>query len=227
MRPDVTALTERIYAGLPELYRQADLAQADGPSGFPLLRYLSAITDPLARFEVLLDRLTRTVSETGEVTAPAALTDPMTADLSWLPWLGQLVGVTVDRRQSELEQRDAVRFASAGYRAGTKASVADAARSALTGARYVKVHDHSVSEPGNGGPWDVLLVTRVSDTPDVAAVLDAVVRRGAKPAGVRLRHRTYSATFTETRAVSGGTFAARQLRFPTFRAATDHLPEGA
>lgn len=217
-RPDITAFTERLYASLPAAYRDAD-EQFD----FPLLRFLSSLTDITAEVDVLHDRLSADLA--GEV---SELADPAVANLEWLPWMAQLVGVRLMPNVTGQAARDAVAFASSGYRGGTKAAVADAARSALIGARYVKVHDHSITEPGNGGEWDVLLVTRVSDTPDVQAVLDAVVTKRAKPAGVVLHHRAYSATYAQ---VQGGTtpdtYAGRQATFPTYQDASDYLPPGA
>lgn len=217
-RPVVTAFTERLYASLPAMYQDAD-----EPLDWPLLRFLSCLTDITAEVDTLHTRLS--VDEPGEL---SELADPATADLGWLPWMAQLVGVRLMPDVTGQAARDAVAFASSGYRGGTKAAVADAARSALVGARYVKVHDHSITEPGNGGEWDVLLVTRVSDTPNVQAVLDAVVSKRAKPAGVVLYHRAYSATYAQ---VQGGTtpdtYAGRLAAFPTYQSASDYLPPGA
>lgn len=135
------------------------------------------------------------------------LTDPQTADAEWLPWLAQLVGVPLTADMSEAERRDAVQYASSGWRAGTKSAIADAAKSALIGSRYAKVYDHSVASPGDGGVWDVLIVTRGTETPDVAAVLSAVIRRAAKPAGVVLRHRAYESEWS-----------AQESQFPSWNA---------
>jgi hypothetical protein len=217
-RPAVTALTDRLYAQLPAMYRDAD-----EPLDFPLLRFLSLLGDLAGEVDVLHDRVS--ADEPG---GRSELADPAVADLAWLPWMAQMVGVRLPPNLTGQAARDAVAFASSGYRGGTKAAVADAARSALIGARYVKIHDHSITEPGNGGEWDVLLVTRVSDTPDVQAVLDAVVSKRAKPAGVVLHHRAYSATYAQ---VQGGTtpdtYSGRQATFPTYQDASDYLPPGA
>jgi hypothetical protein len=217
-RPVVAVLTERVYAALPAMYRDAD-----EPLDFPLLRWLSLVGDRAGEIDVLHDRLS--ADELGEV---SELADPAAADEAWLPWLAQMVGVRLPPNVTGQAARDAVAFASSGYRGGTKAAVADAARSALTGARYVKVHDHSITEPGNGGEWDVLLVTRVSDTPDVQAVLDAVVSKRAKPAGVVLHHRAYSATYAQVQGgTSPDTYEGRLAAFPTYQDASDYLPPGA
>lgn len=195
--PVYSASTERVYASLPEHYRTAD-ERLD----YPLKRYLSAIVDRAGEVEVLLDRLDLD-SAAGDTSS--ALVDPDTADDRWLDWLGQLLGVRLPAGLSPMERRDAVRFASAGWRAGTRQAVADAGKSELTGTRYAEVRDHTTdtSARGAAGEWDVLVITRTSETPSAAAVVDAIYRKGAAPAGVKLWHRAYEATWDQIEARFG------------------------
>jgi hypothetical protein len=182
--PVYTATTERLYARLPELYRLADAGQ-----DYKLKRYLSAAVDRLGAIELLADRI-----------AAGALTDVNLADDRWLPFIGQLVGVTLDPKLTPVERRDAVRYAPSGWRAGTKGAVADAAKSELTGTRYAVVRDHSLPGTGGigtGGQWDIVIITRSSETPQAAAVVNAVLAKGAKPVGVSLYHRAYEATWQQ------------------------------
>ena len=179
LTPDPGPTLARLYERLPEHYRAYDET-----AGFPLYRWLAGVLSEQGAVEVLIDRL-------GGASSESDLADPDRADVAWLPWMAQLVGARLAAGMSVAEQRDAVKYASAGWRAGTRQAVADAVRSELTGTRFAQVYDHSVVRPGDGGVWDVLIVTRGSETPDVPAVLAAAVRRGAKPAGVRLYHRTY------------------------------------
>lgn len=178
--PDPGPTLPRLYDRLPEHYRAYDETV-----GHPLYRWLAGILAEQGAVEILTDRLGASADGASD------LTDPMVADAAWLPWLAQLVGTQLQGGMSDAERRDAVRYASAGWRAGTKTAISDAVRSELTGTRFAQVFDHAVSRPGDGGVWDVLVVTRGSETPNVAAVLAAAVRRGAKPAGVVLRHRVY------------------------------------
>ena len=120
------------------------------------------------------------------------LVDGRTADDAWLPWLAQLFGVDIRYIRGEQELRDAIESGSSGFRSGSKQAIEDAVRSELTGTRSVAVFPHSTpSGIGTGGPWDVLIVTRASETPGFAAVVEAVTRKGAKPAGVRLWHHVF------------------------------------
>jgi hypothetical protein len=196
-RPAVSAFTDQLYDRLPAFYRDAD-----EPLDFPLLRWLSLLLDQAGEVAVLHDRIASTgLDDISE------LADPQTADLGWLPWLAQMVGVRLARDVTGQAARDAVQFASSGYRGGTKAAVADAAKSELNGSRYAQVYDHSTdtSVIGAAGEWDVLIVTRQTETADVAAVLDAVVKKRAKPIGVVLYHRAYNATWGQV-----------QTAFPTW-----------
>lgn len=219
--PEVTAFTTRVYEQMPEAHRVPDVGL-----DYPLLRYLSLVLDAVDVVDTLAERFSP-VDATGRRRTPE-LVDPLLADEPWLRWLGQLVGATRLDGLTGISLREAVRFAASGYRVGTKAAIADAARSALTGTRYARVFDHSIVTPGDGGRWDVLVVTRTSETPDVDAVLAAIHEKGAKPAGVVLHHRLHEATYAQ---VQGGTtpdsYAARAAAFPTYTAATDYLPEGA
>jgi len=183
--------TQRLFSRLPQMYRDADPSTGD-----QLLRFISLLGDQANEIEQLLERVAYTPPEDGgRPDDTSDLVDPTAADAAWLPWLAQLVGVRVPTSGDPLATRDVIAAATTGWRAGTRDAIAGAARTALTGTRYVRVYEHSVSSPGDGGQWDVLLVTRITETPDVHAVLQAVVDAHAKPAGVELHHRAYTSTW--------------------------------
>lgn len=209
-----------LLARLPSYRRDAD-----AELGGPLLAYLSLPGRQQDAIRTLRDRLDRRLADPHAV-IPSALADPETADNGWLDWQAQAVGVDLRHLEGETARRDALRYAPTGRRRATKAAIAGAARSALIGTRYVRVFDHSVSQPGDSTVWDMLLVTRSSETPDVPAVLAAVAAKRAKPVGVRLHHRPYSASLNETRAaLTADTLNARKAMFPTLQSASDYLPE--
>lgn len=193
------SFTQRLYDGLPTLYRDVD-------QNGDLLAFLRLLGDQADEIETLLERINYDSPDDGGAPGDTSdLADPATADAAWLPWLTQLVGVRAPASGSEQGLRDAIAYATTGWRAGTRDAIAGAAKSALTGSRYVHVYDHSISVPGDGGAFDILLVTRVSETPDVPAVLQAVVDGHAKPAGVVLHHRAYTSTW-----------ATEQSTYPTW-----------
>lgn len=194
-RPVVHPIVEQWYAELPEHYRVADAAQL-GPD-FPLLRFMSLIGDQLGDAVDLVDRIQYLPPDEGGAPGDTSdLVDPTTADPEWLPWLGRLVGVLLPPALTVAERRDAVAFASSGWRAGTKEAIADAARSALTGTRYVRINDHY-----GGDQWRIEVRTRSTETPSVPAVLAAIEAKDAKPAGVELVPTMYATTWAQLEAL--------------------------
>lgn len=189
--PTYSSYTERLYLRLPEFFRVAD---AD--HGWPLKTYISLVGDVAGEAEELVD----------DWLDNGTLADPVTAEAEWLPWLAQHVGVALSASLTEAEQRDAIQYASAGWQAGTKLAVANAAKTALTGAKYALVVDHCTSVvagvPVAGTVWDVCVVTKPTETPDAPAVLAAIVAKGAKPAGVVLHHSLYEATWDQIEAAN-------------------------
>lgn len=204
LEPVYSAKTERLYAALPAALRADD---AEAGYGFKLLLSLigdrtTNVSELVRRFTYLpgVDLATAELRELLGAGATSDLVDPATADPAWLMWLAQIPGVTLAPGLSEQGRRDAIEGAVNGWAAGTRDSIRDAARTALIGTRYVSVLDHSISTAGDGGRWDVLLITSLSETPDVAAVLAAVSAADAVPVGVLLHHRAYTATWAAVEA---------------------------
>lgn len=214
--PIYTATTERAYLKLPKIYRDEDARM-----GWPLKTWVSGLFDQLYVVDTFIDRFTYTPDEDRRVNLalpPSArwadfvstandgtsdLTDPDTADEAWLNWLGQLVGVKLLEDFTLVQKRQAVKYASSGFSAGTQAAIANAASSVLTGSQYVIVYDHSDDGIGGihtQGVWEMLIVTRASETPPGVDVIQAVIDRQAKPAGVKLYHRAYEASWTSLEA---------------------------
>lgn len=221
--PYMSTLVDRLYHRLPEVYRTMDGAD----DTWPFKRYLGGVLTYLGEIDDTILRIAGSrpvgpatpepwglpadelaVWRDARLTRWSALGDPLQADEAWLPWMAQLVGARLDPAASEAEQRDTIRYATSGWRGGTRSAIEDAARSALTGTRYVRVVPHSKS--GVNGLeaatiWDIAIVTRTSETPDPNAVLGAVIRKGVKPAGAVLWHLPYGATWDQIEA-----------RFPTW-----------
>jgi hypothetical protein len=207
--PYMSALVNRIYQRIPEIYRTLDAQD----STWTFKRYLGAILTqaaagddwivgvdgdrPLGPATIVPWGLTDTAL-TAWLAARrnrlSTLGDPLQADPTWLTWLAQNVGAKLDPTASIAEQRDTILFATSGWRAGTTNAIEDAARSALTGSQYAQC---LLATNGNvaGTPWDITIVTRASETPDPAAVIDAVLRKGVKPAGATLHTRTYESSW--------------------------------
>ncbi|HZA72083.1 MAG TPA: phage tail protein [Propionibacteriaceae bacterium] len=216
--PHMSTLADRLYARLPEVYRTMDARD----STWVFKRYIAGLLAMAGQLDGTVDAIDgeRPIGpatpepwalppdelEVWRATRrnrPSALADPEQAEASWLPWLAQLVGAVLDPAATEAEQRDTIRYATSGWRGGTRSAIADAARSALTGTRYVVIAPHTKPDAGvliDGTAWDITIVTRASETPDPGAVLGAVLRKGVKPAGAVLWHYPYTATWTQVTA---------------------------
>jgi hypothetical protein len=190
-RPDVHDATDALWSSLPELYQAADEAQADGPNGYPLLRFLSLIVDQWGEVLDLVGRIDYYSHDDGGAPGDTSdLADPYAADAAWLPWLAQLVGAQLPAGLTVADQRAAIAGALAGFLKGTKAGIAAAAATVLTGTKYVLVR------PLFGGDrWTVELRTRTTETPGDAAVLAAVLAQKAKPAGLTIVVTHYAASW--------------------------------
>lgn len=213
--PFISPAAQLLWERLPRVYRVMDEAQ-----GWAFKRYIAGVLAPMGDLDILLDRLlgARPVGPAqpepwdldpvdlarwrdARRDVNSALTDPDLANPEWLPYLAQLVGAYLHPAASLAERRDIIRFATSGYRGGTTAALADAARSALTGSRYVLVQRATRGDGTVGTVWDITLRTRTSETPSSQEVLDTVIRKGAKPAGVRLWHATFGTTWDRIEAL--------------------------
>lgn len=193
--PPLEDFTTRLYGRLPEVYRYLDETADGGP--VPLRGYVSLLGDVANEVEVLFDRIDyRTLEEGGTASDASDLVKADRAEDAWLPWLAQLVGAYFEGTGDVAGRRAIVDAASSGWRAGTRDAIAAAAKSVLTGTQSLRVDTHY-----QGNPWYVRLVTRSSESPSSTVVLQAVVRRRAKPAGVRLFHTAYEATWTQILAI--------------------------
>lgn len=190
-RPIVSNFTERWYAALPSYMRAAD-----EPLDFPLLRYLSLVGDHIGDVSEIIERIDYVgIFDGGSPGDTSDLVDPDTADEAWLPWLAQLAGVNLIDSLSAAERRDAIRTAGSGWRAGTKAGIKLAAQTQLSGTKYIEVLDHY-----EGDPWRIGIRTRQDETASTAAVVQAILDMGAKPAGVEIVTAFYAASWADIQA---------------------------
>lgn len=217
--PFMSVLVNRLYHRLPEVYRTMDAVGGD----WPFKRYLAGTMDLAGQIDESivdiagdrpigpatpepwsLSTMDLAQWRAARVTRPSALGDPVQAEVSWLPWMAQMVGAPLDPAATEQERRDTIRYATSGWRGGTRGAIADAAKSVLTGSKYARVIPHFKASPGGGieagTVWDIVIITLTAETPSPDQVLGAVLRKGVKPAGAVLSHSSYQATWDQIEA---------------------------
>lgn len=129
-----------------------ELVEVSRIPGRPLLRYISCLVDQLASVDAF-------VAANSSPTA-SSLTDPATADVTWLPWLGQLVGVTLPQPVDAVQGRYLIANALSGVRKGSKQAIANLVAATLTGTKTV-----TVTNGYGGNPWYIGVNTLASETP--------------------------------------------------------------
>lgn len=156
--PTFDAATEQIYHRLPEHFRQAD------SKFYYLKRYLSGVGMIQNRLDTIIERLRYlTPDEGGLPNDTSDLVDPVTADISWLPWLAQLLGVSLKGKVLDETTRNEIINASNGYLSGTDAAIVAAVQTELVGSKSVNLVRRNTSS-GAGGVWDLLIQTLQSET---------------------------------------------------------------
>jgi hypothetical protein len=173
-----------------------DLGQVNLSRGYHNLRisWSSALNSSSTDTVVSIQTL-RFINQQAASQATSALANPEAANPEWLQWMSQLLVSPQYPNLTPGELRNALQN-KLGRNAGTRQSIKDAAATALTGAKFVNVYDHSkVGLIGSESEWDILVTTRSTETPSVNDVLDAIIRHKVKPAGVLIQVGYFSATW--------------------------------
>lgn len=215
--------TERIYQSLPEFYRVFD-SRSENDYALKkyissIISQLNEINSLTARLEFIPpeERAEWLAAQTSFTTyqRPAGIENPelgyepigftsdlfdgRTANKEWLPWIAQIIGADISFLTTEADQRDAIIENYLGYRAGSNAALEAAVKAVLTGTKFVRIYPHRNGADGSiesfGTNWDILIVTKDLETPSVADIVEEVLRKRAKPAGVVLHHIAYNVTW--------------------------------
>ena len=129
-----------------------------------------------------------------------------------LPWLAQLVGVTIPAGMPTETVRAGIRDV-AGWKRGTVAALRAAAGFHLTGGKTVIFRERDPDSPDP--PYTLEVVTRYAETPDAGAVLGELLRQ--KPAGLVLKYRTVTGwDYQEQSATGPDPYSALDDAYPTY-----------
>lgn len=128
--------------------------------------------------------------------ATSDLVDPRTANSEWLPWLSQFVGKNISQFSS-LESARSAMASGTSFSAGTIGAIQDAVQAVLGGTKTVRIFPMTtdLSKVGEATQWDISIVTRTSESPDISVMEEAVRLRNAKPAGVVFHFHKHQSTW--------------------------------
>ena len=158
MEPIFDDTTESIYYRLPEHFRRVDVAQ-----DYALKKYIAGTGANLNVIEKMIGRFDYNPPEDGgDPNDTSDLVDPRTANVEWLPWLAQMLGVRLRGKVSD-DTRNEIINASSGYKAGTNEAIIAAVQSELTGSRSVRLRKRQTNN-GPGGAFDLQILTLQSET---------------------------------------------------------------
>jgi hypothetical protein len=204
------------------------MSYPDEPTLAPIAERLRERTQPLAPNDEEYGYAHAYLCEVGEVFDPdgdippmAPLLDPDLCPDWALGWLAQMVGVALPAGVSPADARTIIRKVS-GFQRGTRAALAAAAGLYLTGGKtvYFRERDQTAADP----PYSLQIVTLVSETPDPAATLAAILRQ--KPGGIVLDYHTIVGWDYLQMSASYATYAALPPKFATYSDLRDNHPTG-
>lgn len=190
------------------------------PDLTPLAERLRDRTSPLAPDDELYDyahallcgALGKALEQVGEVFDPPGDVPPgaplLDVDLcpDWaLPWLAQIVGVSVPSGATADQARALIRDV-AGWQRGTPAALRAATQAFLTGSKTVVFRERD-----GGDPYALEVVTLTSETPDPARTLAALLAQ--KPGGLVLRYRQVDVWDYQSMTDAGGTYATQSSQY--------------
>lgn len=150
--------------------RLEPLAYADSTQSYSLAHLCQAIG---IMYEDLYDVL-------GGDNPWSVLFDVENIPLAFLPFLAQFLGARIPAGSDEETARSYVRTPS-GLERGTVASIVAATQRTLTGGKNVVIIERQ-----GGNAYDLLIHTRVAETPDAAATEASIITQ--KPAGIILSY---------------------------------------
>lgn len=154
----------------PMLYAEAD-------TGSALTDYATGVSLP---FELVEEWVSDTDTDIGW----SLLLDVDRCPVEALPWLAQIVGLSLDTALSEADQRQQIEDVS-NWKRGTPGAIIGAPAPYLTGTKTVVLRER-YDGSGNDAPYDFEVITLSTETTDAVAVEAAL--RSQKPTGDRLTY---------------------------------------
>jgi hypothetical protein len=193
-RPVVATVVEETYSAL------GPLTAKDEDNDWALLNFVAALT-------LALEEIDELVRDSDDGPGWSSLLDIDRAPSEALPWLGQLVGVTVGASLSEEDQRQQIKEAQ-GFQRGTPAAMVGAAKPYLTGSKTVVFDERDTSA------YHLTVYTFTAETPNSSLVQAALLRQ--KPAGLVMVHSVITGATYDQLSATGNTYNQLRTAYPTY-----------
>jgi hypothetical protein len=201
--PALDSFADNLYAGMEPV------AWLDGTVAWSLAHFCAALG-------VMFQPAEDLARDTPDGPGWSVVVDLARCPDAWLPWLAQFVGVTVIPGSTPAEMR--ARIASTdGFKRGTPAAIAGAAKATLTGNQYVAFRERDISAPDP--PYSLEVITLAGETPDPNATLAAILAQ--KPAGIVLSYRTV--TGQDWQALTAKTWRQARTTYSSWRNLRDNV----
>lgn len=196
------------------------LADQDEKLGFPLFDYTGAIASMFDLIELFARDAPDGAPGYAILMNPDRIPDDQLPTV--LPWLGQFVGVDVDKSLSLADQRNEVKN-SGGFKRGTVGSMIAAAQKTLTGTKtvFVKERDSTVSSVA-GGAYGLTMLTLTSETPSSSNTLAAI--KSQKPGGIILAYNTVTGMTWQLVNTNYASWNAVKAAFATWNGVRNNAP---
>jgi hypothetical protein len=163
--PVITPSGERLYRRVSPLYT------GDEETGWFGMHYSDALM-------AMLQGLDQIVLDTATHPGWCTLLDPAVCPKPWLPWCGQIYGVTLPPNADEAEDRATIGELPPQKRGGVAAMIA-AATPTLTGLKEIHIE-----EQAEGHAYRLIVTTAPAETPSEQATLNALLSQ--KAGGLKL-----------------------------------------
>lgn len=232
--PIYSASTEKLWSRIPEFYRTIDASNDWQFKKYlsAMGDQLNEIDTLIARFskvpienqydffETIIGDITEVQVRPASVELASFGSDPLyqtsdlidarSADPEWLPWIAQIFGVHLGNESVD-SKRASIYYATSTYYAGSNEALKRSIQDQLTGEQYIGIYQHNDGSTGvdsTGTEWDVLVVTRPSETPDDFDIVNQITIKGGKPAGVIVHHLSYSVPWDTIETLNWGDIEA-------------------
>jgi hypothetical protein len=178
-------------------------------------KYNYALAKFLAAFGVMFQDIDDLVAETDDGPPWSVALDLDRIPSVGLGWLAQFIGVSLDPRLSDADQRIRIKTTD-GFNRGTPAALKGAAAGYLTGNKTVVFRERFPDA------YSLTVVTYTSETPDSAKVLSALLDQ--KPAGLKLTYSVLAGQDYQSLYTNHATYSNVKTTYATYQGIVTEQP---